>query len=392
MGFAQKFGPVLSYIRLAESPQAINQVRIEERQADALIGCDLVVSSSPKASMTYRSGHTRALLNTAEMATADFVRHRDASLRVPDRIAAVDAAVGELSTINANDLAQQLLGNTIYANVLMLGAAWQLGLVPLTRAALRRAIELNGVDIDRNQAAFDWGRVAVTRRANVDSLVSDPPVVEESLDAQIKRRSDFLADYQDRKLAQRFATRVARVRDADSALGENQALTQAVAQSYFRLLAYKDEYEVARLHTQTGFAEQVKRQFGDAARLRYHLAPPILAGGVDARGRPRKREFGAWIRPVFRLLASMRGLRGTAFDVFGWTAERRMERGLIVDFERQLDELLPKLTPDNYERVVAIIRAWQDIRGYGPVKEQAVEDVRERISKLLASLDLKAAA
>ena len=394
MGFAQKFGPVLSYIRLAEQPGSINQVRIEESRADALIGCDLVVSSSPKASLTYSQGETRALVNTAEMATADFVKRRDASLEADRRLGAIKRVMQEFTTIDANHLASRLLGNTIYANVMMLGAAWQLGLVPLTRTALMRAIELNGVDIDRNKQAFDWGRVAAAGSDRLRHLIDEPEQIVESVEDAIARRRDFLVDYQDEQLAERYVAMVDRFRDAEHALassvGNNRDLSRAALKSYFKLLSYKDEYEVARLHAETGFVERVRREYGDTAKLRYHLAPPILSRGVDGRGRPRKREFGAWMLPVFRLLAKLKFLRGTAFDLFGRTDERHMERTLILEFEEQADRLLELLDHDNYEQVVAIVECWMDIRGYGPVKETAVQEVRERMTNRLSALSTPA--
>ena len=338
MGFAQKFGPVLSYIRFADSPGALNQVRIDDQQADALIGCDLVVSSSPKASRTYRRGRTRAVLNTTEMSTADFVQFRDASLSAPTRVAAIASITGEqnLSTVAANDLAEALLGNTIYSNVLMLGFAWQRGLVPATADALLRAIELNGVDVEQNRHAFNWGRIAAGDPDFVAGFLRDPQqtvVGMDSLDQAIERRGAFLSAYQDEKLKTRYLDLVDRVRKLEIAVSASNELTEAVARAYFKTLAYKDEYEVARLYVDSGFVGRTKSEFGGRARLRFHLAPPILGAARDARGRPVKREFGEWILPLFRLLARMRKIRGTKLDLFGMTAERRMERALIGEFE-----------------------------------------------------------
>jgi len=206
MGFAQKFGTVISYIRIADEPATINQVRIEPARADALIGCDLVVSSSPRASVAYRHDHTRALVNTAEIATADFVRHRDANLKVSERIAAIGSTVGEgnLATLDANALAKAILGNTIYANVIMLGCAWQQGLVPVSLDALHRAIELNAIEVENNRQAFSWGRIAAADPERVRHLVNDTAAKNESLDEIIKLRADFLVAYQNQALADRF--------------------------------------------------------------------------------------------------------------------------------------------------------------------------------------------
>jgi indolepyruvate ferredoxin oxidoreductase len=380
MGFAQKFGTVISYIRIADEPAKINQVRIEPAQADALIGCDLIVSSSPRASIAYRPGHTRALVNTAEMTTADFVRHRDADMQSARRIAAIGHTVGtsNLSTLAANTLAEKLLGNTIYANVMMLGCAWQQGLVPVSLAAITRAIELNAVEVEMNKQAFGWGRVAAVHPERVHRLVDEDETSDESLDDVIARRAAFLVDYQNQALADRYTALVQRVRDSEFSSDD---LVNAVARSYFKLLSYKDEYEVARLHTQTGFLDSVRWQYGDNVKIRFHLAPPILNRQKDARGRPRKREFGAWIVPVFRILAGMRGLRGSKLDLFGMTVERRMERRLIVEFEVLVDDILANLNDDTLEQARDNIAAYMDIRGYGPVKEQAVKDVHARLEK-----------
>ncbi len=387
MGFAQKFGPVLSYIRIANEPASINQVRIEQARADALIGCDLVVSSSPKASATYSPGHTRALVNSAEMSTADFIRHRDANLQVDARLAAIEDIVGQtnLSTLNANTLAEELLGNSIFANVLLLGCAWQQGLVPVSLAALMRAIELNGVELEKNRQAFGWGRIAAVDPDFISNLTqgSQTATNDETPEDVVKRRADFLAGYQNTALAERYTRLVDHVRDIETSLGGDGRFADAVARSYFKLLSYKDEYEVARLHTQSGFLETVRDDFGAKAKLKFHLAPPLFSRELDARGRPRKKEFGAWILPLMRVLASFRGLRGSKFDLFGLTAERRMERALITDFENLVEALLSSLDTNNLEQARAIVSLSMDIRGYGPVKALSVEDYRARLEPQL---------
>ncbi|MCH7829224.1 MAG: indolepyruvate ferredoxin oxidoreductase family protein [Proteobacteria bacterium] len=381
LGFAQKFGPVLCYIRIAPQPSDINQVRVEAARADALIGCDLVVSSSPKASITYRKNHTRAVVNSAQMMTADFVMHRDANLRAPDRIEAIADAIGSdnLATVNANQLAQKLLGDTIYANVLLLGFAWQRGLVPVSHKALMRAIELNGVAVDNNRRAFTWGRIAALHPEQIEEQLHEEDYAAETLDSVVARRRDFLVAYQNEELAKRYEAMVERVRNCENALGGDDDLATAVAKSYFKLLSYKDEYEVARLHTRPEFIASVRAEFGAGAKFRFHLAPPFLNAGLDARGRPRKREFGAWILPLFRILARMRGLRGTAFDIFGRTAERRLERELIVEFEELVDGLLPELQEDQLPKAAETIGLYMNIRGFGPVKQESVDRVRQQI-------------
>jgi len=379
MGFAQKFGPVLSYLRIGAQPGDINQVRIEPASADALIGCDLVVSSSPKASITYQRGHTRAVVNSAEMHTGDVIRQRDANLRVDARLAAIESAIGtgNLSSMNANRLAERLMGDTIYANIIMTGCAWQKGMIPVSLEALLRAIELNGVKIDANKQAFIWGRIAAHDPAAIENLLGvNEEARNDSLENMIEDRRAFLVGYQNSTLADRYVALIEKVRAAEASIGDSDRLSRAVIRAWFRLLSYKDEYEVARLHTSPEFLASVRRDFGDSAKLRFHLAPPLLGGRKDARGRPLKREFGAWILPVFRVLARLKGLRGTAFDVFGYTAERRMERELITEFESLLNDALPTLDAANYDALLTRVQAYLEVRGFGPVKEQAVEEMR----------------
>jgi indolepyruvate ferredoxin oxidoreductase len=383
-GFAQKFGPVLSYIRLAASPDALHQVRIDQGAADALIGCDLVVSSSPKASGTYRRG-TRAAVNTAEMPTGDVVRFRDADLASPARLRAIRQVIGNdnLDSIDANALAERLLGDAVYANIIMLGFAWQRGLVPVSLSALLRAIELNGVAVERNKKAFAWGRIAA---ADPDFLpkANETPNAE-TLDRLIIRRSDFLRAYQDEAYAARYRALVEKVRSAEAGFN-SEVLTEAVARALFKLMAYKDEYEVARLHMQGGFLDELKREFEDGFSVKYHLAPPFLPSDQDSHGRPRKRAFGQWIQTPLAVLARLKMLRGTPFDPFGYTAERRAERELIAWYEGIIAQMLGKLDAAHLPDLVAIAKAPMEIRGYGPVKDIAIAKVKPEVEQLLANL------
>jgi indolepyruvate ferredoxin oxidoreductase len=383
-GFAQKFGPVLSYIRIAANPDELHQVRIDQGAADALIGCDLVVSSSAKASGTYRHD-MRAAVNTAEMPTGDVVRFRDADLAAHARLRAIESVTGEanLTTINANALAERLLGDTVYANIIMLGFAWQQGLVPVSLNALLRAIELNGVTVERNKQAFAWGRIASAAPDLVPK--AEEPGKDETLDQVIARRADFLIAYQNADYAARYKKMVARVRGAEAVLG-SETLTDAVARSLFKLMAYKDEYEVARLHMETSFLDELHEQFDGDFSVKFHLAPPFLPAKLDARGRPRKRTFGPWIRMPLKTLARLKVLRGTPFDVFRYTAERRAERDLIAWYENQIDMMLAKLDTQRLPDLLAIARAPMDIRGYGPVKEAAIHKVKAEVASLSAKL------
>ncbi|MCB9958116.1 MAG: indolepyruvate ferredoxin oxidoreductase family protein [Rhodospirillaceae bacterium] len=383
-GFAQKFGPVVSFIRLASRPEQLNQVRIDHGDADALIGCDLVVSSSPKASTTYRHG-MRAAVNVAEMPTGDVVRFRDADLAVGPRLAAIARAIGEanLATLDANALAERRLGDAVYANMIMLGFAWQAGLVPVSYPALMRAITLNGVEIEKNRRAFALGRLA---QAQPDMAATESAAAPETLDQVIARRADFLTAYQTAGWAERYRARVAAVRAAERAHGSD-ALTDAVARALFKLMAYKDEYEVARLHMQSGFLEDLRSTFEGGYTVRYHLAPPLLPLGRDARGRPRKRAFGQWIQIPFRLLARMKRLRGTPFDVFGYTAERRMERALIGWYDVLIDTMVARLGSEPPDALLALARAPMEIRGFGPVKRAAVDKVKADVAAMLTTAE-----
>ncbi len=393
-GFAQKFGPVLSYIRIAPTPAGIHQVRIEPARADALIGCDLVVSSSPKASLTYRNQHTRAVVNTAEIVTGDFVRHADADLRADDRLEAIRDVIGSdnLATLNANRLASKLMGDSIFANVVMLGFAWQRGLVPVSLCALMRAIELNAVAVDANKLALSWGRIAAADPDQITRALGGDMDNSESLQSVVGRRRSFLKDYQNEKLALRFEALVHWAHDIERALDGDGTLTQTVAKSYFKLLSYKDEYEVARLHSSKAFSDAVRTKFGAGASLRFHLAPPILKSRKDARGRPRKREFGAWILPIFRILAKFRGLRGTAFDPFGLSAERQTERALIKEYEQLLEEILPTLRCAQLPDATELVGLYMNIRGYGAVKDDSIERVRRHLAVQRRSLQEKIVA
>ncbi len=376
MGFAQKFGPVISYIRMARDGAQVNQVRVEPASADALIGCDIVVSSSPKASQTYHAG-TRGVVNTAVMPTGDLVQNRDADLKAGTRLQAIAEAMGDLRALDANALSEALLGDTVFANVLLLGAAWQAGLVPLSYEALMRAIELNGVKPDLNRRAFDWGRLVALDPAGVETAagLSTPPL--QTLDEQIARRASFLTDYQDKAWADTYRGAIARLREAEThAHGSAGPLTEAAMKGLFKLMSYKDEYEVARLHTQTGFVDGLKDRFEGDFTLRHHLAPPMLPGR-DARGRPVKRSFGPWIRPAMSVLARAKRLRGGWFDPFGHSHERRVERALIAEYRKALDRMCDDLS--DRDAALGLLTSVMEVRGFGPVKLPVAETVLDRL-------------
>jgi indolepyruvate ferredoxin oxidoreductase len=279
-----------------------------------------------------------------------------------------------------------MLGDSIYTNPLMLGFAWQKGWVPLGREALLRAIELNGVQVENNKAAFEWGRRAAHDPAAVAALLApSAQVIEfkkrESLEALVARRVEFLTAYQDAAYAQRYREAVEQVRAAEQPLGKT-LLAETVARGLFKLMAYKDEYEVARLHTETGFREKIAAQFEGDYKVNYHLAPPLLAKRND-KGELVKRKFGPATYQLFRVLAKLRGLRGTALDVFGRTEERRTERALIGEYRQTVQELVAGLQPGNHALAVEIAALPEKIRGYGHVKERNLAAVRPQWERLL---------
>ena len=378
-GFAQKFGTVLGYVRLAQRPEDVHQVRIDQAGADAVIGCDMVVSSAPKASAHYRRG-TRIVLNRAEMPTGDLVLNRDADLRIDDREAVIAQAVGadNLSAFDANRMAEVLMGDAVFANVMMLGFAWQKGLVPVSLTALEQAIELNGVVPDKNRAAFGFGRVMAGNPQAIEAHFAPASKPDETVETLIARRMEFLTGYQNATYAQRYKAQI----DAlASKLPEgSDELMRAAAKSLFKLMAYKDEYEVARLHRQSGFEDRIAGSFEGDYKVHYHLAPPAWPTGKDGRGRPNKRKFGPWMGRAFDLLAAMKPLRGTWADPFAYGADRKLEVALIGWFE----DVMAKAPALPHDAALEVLSAPMEIRGYGPVKEAAAEKVQAEVAARLA--------
>ena len=379
MGFAQKGGAVLSYVRLAPSADQLNQVRIDTQQADAILACDMVVGASAEALGTVKHGRTVILVNTHELATAAFVRDPNADLHAAALLDKMRFAAGEegVSAIDAQAISQTLLGDTMPSNIVMLGACFQRGLVPVSEAALMRALELNGVAVETNRTAFALGRLAVAAPGALKRLAGDamPATASDDLDALITRREAFLTAYQDAAYARRYRTLVERVRAAEQPLSRELRLTDAVARTYAKLLAIKDEYEVARLYTNGGFEASLKEHFEHWDRIEFHMAPPLLAKpGPD--GRIRKLTFGPWLMRVLKVLAPLRRLRGTPLDLFGHTAERRLERQLVRDYEALVDEVLRGLSADKLELAVKLARLPEGIRGYGHVKVANVASVK----------------
>jgi len=393
-GLAQKGGAVFSHVRIARTPEDIHAIRVSAGKADLVLGCDLVVSGNKKVLAAVREGHTIFVANTAEIMPGDFARSADFSLPVERLKRAIREAAGEQRAhfFDATRTASALFGNSLGANMFMLGFAYQHGGLPLSAEAIERAIELNGEAIAMNIAAFRWGRRAAHQPDFVKAMIAQSGQAAESGIAQsleeiVARRVEFLTAYQNAAYAKRYTDRVAAVRKAEqAALPGSTAVTEAVARNLFKLMAIKDEYEVARLYTDGSFQRQLAAQFQDYDRLEFHLAPPIM-GRRGADGRPRKSSFGPWMMKAFRLLASLKGLRGSALDVFGYSAERRMERDLLARYEADVDRIARVLTPARIEAAAALASVPALIRGYGHVKQASVEKAAGERARLVARLE-----
>lgn len=392
MGMAQKNGAVMTHLRISASEQDLHSVRLVPEDADLALGCDMIVAASPTALATYNKGRTHAVVNATVAPTMDFVLDRNANLKPKEMTDAIASRTTSSDFVAATDYAQALTGDAIGANLFLLGFAYQKGSVPLSAEAIETAIELNGVGVKSNKRAFALGRLAAHDPKAIEDAAKPAlrprPTAPRNIDELIERRVAFLTDYQNTAYAQRYADFVAEVRKAERAvLPGQEKLATAVANNLFRLMAYKDEYEVARLYSDGEFMEALKRQFDGDISFEFHLAPPILTKLDPATGRPKKRKFRRWMMHGFKALAALRGLRGTAFDIFGTTAERKMERRLIEEYRARIFSLLPRLEAANYDTVVAIANVPDDIRGYGPVKDEAVAKAEARVASLMAALD-----
>ncbi|MDN5781007.1 MAG: indolepyruvate ferredoxin oxidoreductase family protein, partial [Luteimonas sp.] len=445
-GLAQKGGAVTTHIRIARSPEDIHAVRIAAGEADLVLGCDMVVVNDYWTLSKIRAGRTQVVLNTYEAMPGSFTTRPDMQFPAADIVAAVQHALDGTapSQIDATHIATSLMGDAIAANLFMLGYAWQRGLVPLSFDSIMRAVELNGAAIEMNKTAFAWGRLAaidpdavfeaagIVRNAptaaestpgalqslppgewestewgatsapksaraedelrhvpahggdNVAFLPLDDSRLSRSLDELIARRSAFLTEYQNASYAKRYTDFVAKVRSAEQAKAPGSTdLSEAVARYFFKLMAYKDEYEVARLYTSGDFQEKLRQKFDGDYTLHFHLAPPLLAKRND-KGELQKKEYGPWVFTAFRLLAKLRGLRGGALDIFGYTDERRMERQLIADYEKTIGSLLDTLDGGNADLAAGIAGIPEQIRGYGHVKEAHLHKAKTREAELLA--------
>ncbi len=420
-GLAQKGGAVTTHVRIASNPADIHAVRIAAGEADLVLGCDQVVVNDYWALSKIRADRTEVVINTYKAMPGTFTTRPDMQFPSEGIVDAIKLALAgrDPLQIEATGIATALLGDAIAANLFMLGYAWQKGLVPLSFESIDRAIELNGAAIPMNRQAFAWGRIAahdpeaaraaagLTGSSRSDQAASavdptsghvgstaarleptyadslDDLSISSNLDELITRRERFLTDYQNAAYAARYRGLVDRVRAAEQqAAPGSTALSESVARYAFKLMAYKDEYEVARLYTSGDFEQRVKQQFEGDYKLHFHLAPPLLAKR-DSEGHLVKREYGPWVFSAFRLLAKFKGLRGSKLDIFGYSEERRSERALIEEYFTTIEDLLKGLKSDNFALAAQIASVPERIRGFGHVKEAHLAEAKTLREQLL---------
>jgi len=387
-GLAQKGGATWSHVQIANRQDSIHTTKVDIAKADLVIGCDAIVAANPASLAVMQPGRTFVALNTHSTPTAAFVTNPQWQFPGMACESAIAAAVGSelVGTFDAERVATQMLGDSIYTNPLMLGYAWQKGRVPLSHAALMRAMELNGVQVANNQSAFEWGRRCAHDLAAVQALLAPAQVIEfvkkPTLASVVARRVEFLTAYQNAAYAGDYQAFVAKVQAAEEKLGGTR-LAEAVARYLFKLMAYKDEYEVARLHTDRSFTDKIAGMFEGDYKVVHHLAPPLLAKRND-KGELVKQSYGPWMRKAFGVLARFKGLRGSVLDPFGYSQERQTERALIGEYRACIDELLAKLSGENLALAVEIASIPEDIRGYGHVKDRHLSAARAKWSALMA--------
>ena len=389
-GLAQKGGGVACHVRITDDPAETHPARIPVGGADLLLGGDMVLSAAPESLIAVRKDRTRAVINGNVAATARNVLETDFAIDSGTLGTVIENAVGENARfVEATRMAEEITGDGVAANAFLLGYAVQMGWVPVSLKAVLRAIELNGVAVENNIRAFGWGRLAAHDEEALAAAIGNPhaePTTEaETIDSLIAKHAAFLVGYQDAAYAARYQALVATVREAERRLGEGTALTEAVTRSYFRLLAYKDEYEVARLHTESAFGDELRTRFDGDFTIRHHMAPPLLARRDPDTGHPVKREFGPWMWTAMKWLARLRRLRGTRLDVFGYTAERREERALIAEYEATVADLLAGLSGETLASAVEIAALAQRIRGFGHVKQRNIAAVRDEHARRMAA-------
>ena len=387
-GMSQKNGSVTSHVKVARTPDHLRAQRIATGEADVILGCDMLTAGAADAVSKMRPGRTLAIVNLHEQPPGTFAQNADWQYPTEDVRALIEESVGAGAAdfIDATKLATALMGDSIAANLFMLGYAWQRGRIPLKEESLLRAIELNGVAVASNKKSFLWGRRAAVDLKRVERIATPAQAIivqmPQSLDTTVAKRMEFLTAYQNAAYANTYSELVAQVRAKETSLGLGNKLSTAVAKYYFKLMAYKDEYEVARLYTDGRFVEQLQSQFEGNFSVKFNLAPPMFAK-KDAKGHLVKAEFGSWMWSAFKLLAKLKGLRGGALDIFGYTEERKMERALIVEYREMVSAMIAQLNAENHATAVDLASLPEKVRGFGHVKEKAVATFRTEKARLL---------
>lgn len=386
-GLAQKGGAVYCHVKIAQAPQAIHAIRITAGEADLVLGCDLIVSGSKKVLASIAKNETAVVVNTAESFPGEFTHDADYTLPSAELKRSIGQAAGfKAEYLDATTLCGSLLGSTLYTNIFLLGFAWQKGFVPLGREAIRRAVELNGQSVELNIKAFELGRIQAAMPETLAPLLhksTSPPLNAKCLDEIIAGFAAYLTAYQNEAYARRFEVFVRRVQAIEASLVPGRTLlSESVARSYFKLLAIKDEYEVARLFADRRFADEVRANFDGALKLEYHLAPPFL-GRRNSSGEAVKQSFGPWFLWLFKILARFKSLRGTMFDVFSWSQARKDELRLIKEYESLIEKIMPKLGVENYGLAIDLAQTPQKIRGFGHVRQKAIVIARAAQQSLL---------
>ncbi|MEH0076287.1 indolepyruvate ferredoxin oxidoreductase family protein [Pannonibacter sp. Pt2] len=388
-GLAQKGGPVTSHVRFASLARSIEGPRVPTASLDVLIASDMVVATNAEQlALTNRSA-TRVFANTRVAPTAEFVLKQTLSFDEARMLKSLEAASILCKAADAATIAEKLLGDAIYANMMLVGMAFQSGALPVSAEAIETALHLNGAQVKANVKAFRAGRVLAAAPEKILAALPQPEKLEpETLDERIARQERELALYQDAAYAARFRKLIDAVRAADAAHGPGTfRLTETAADMLYKVMAYKDEYEVARLYADPAFAAKLKAQFEDPKKVKVMLAPPLLSRGKDPKtGRPAKMAFGPWVFSAFRLMSKMKGLRGTAFDPFGRTAERRAERALVASYSADLQTIIAALPKAGYGLLVELARVPDLVRGYGPVKEENLKKAEAKRRQLLDRL------
>jgi len=394
-GLAQKYGAVMSHVQVAARPEDLRATRIDTGSASLVLGCDLVVTASTEAIAKMAPSLTRAVVNATVTPTAEFVKNPNWQLPGSDLYGDIRETSQQAEFVAATEVATGLMGDAIATNMFMLGYAFQKGWVPVSAEALERAIELNGVAVEFNRKSFLWGRRAAVDLERVRRIAAPADVIpidqhfSRNLDELVERRVKFLTGYQSSGLSRKYLSLVNRAREIERQKANSTKLTEAVARYYAKLLAYKDEYEVARLHSDGAMRRKIEGMFEGDYKVVYHLAPPLLAKTDPLTGEPKKIKFGPWMGGIFKILGKLKFLRGTALDVFGYTEERKTERALIREYEATVERLLAELSPQNHAAAIQIASLPEEIRGYGHIKAKSVVAARKKRDELISELSRK---